>query len=60
MRKVGRYGEDWSGGEEAVVEIGAFKEEMSQGVEGMPDEEDAVFRRSGVGEEAGGKAVGGE
>lgn len=60
MGVVGRgRGEDGVG-EEAVVEEGAFEEEVGQGVEEVPDVEDAVLGRGCAGwEEAEGGQVGG-
>lgn len=47
-------------GEEAVVEEGAFETEVDQGVESVPDEEDAEFGGCAGGKEAEGEDVGGE
>ncbi len=46
--------------EEAVVEEGAFEAEVDQGVEGMPDEEDAEFGGCAAWEQTQGDDVGGE
>lgn len=47
-------------GEEAVVEEGAFEEEVNQRVEKVPDVEGAEGRGGGMGEEAEGGEVGDE
>ena len=49
-----------SGGvaEEAVVEVGAFEYEVYQGIEGVPDEQDADFVGGIAREEGEGGGVG--
>ena len=47
-------------GEEAVVEKRAFEEEMDQGVESVPDEQNAVFEERSRGQELVGEKVGRE
>lgn len=47
-------GRDEGVGEEAVVEEGAFEEEVGEGVEEVPDEDDAEFLGGCAGEEEGG------
>lgn len=58
-KSEGAGGAGGDGAEEAVVEIGTFENEMDEGVEGVPDEEEADFEgRCGPGEEGERGAVG--
>lgn len=55
-----RGGGEGQEGEETVVEVGAFEDEVDEGVEGVPDEEEADFFGGGVGGEViDGEGVGG-
>lgn len=58
--EVGEVGEGCGVAEEAVVEIGAFEQEVDQGVEGMPDEEETDLGGGGAREEREGCEVGGK
>lgn len=51
---------DAGAAEEAVIEKGAFEHEVRERVEGVPDEEDAVFGARTSGEQREGGEVGGE
>ena len=60
MRIIARMRRKLRVAEEAIVEEGAFEDEVDEGVKEVPDVEDTQFGAGGSGEEADGGKVGGK